>query len=207
MPIASCSTAWAISTSCSSRTPRSPRARSASRSPSAASISAQDIPMCGVPVHAADDYLQRLIAQGHRVAVCEQIEDPAEAQEARAEGGGAPRRGAPRHAGHAHRGEPARCAGAQFPHRACSARASAKAASACFRARLARHFDRRAAGGDGRRAAILPASWRGSRQAKFWSATTRPAIAALRAVIERGWRRAHARARARISISPAASAR
>ena len=80
MPIASCSTAWAISTSCSSRTPRSPRARSASRSPSAASISGEDIPMCGVPVHAADEYLQRLIAQGHRVAVCEQIEDPAEAR-------------------------------------------------------------------------------------------------------------------------------
>jgi DNA mismatch repair protein MutS len=36
--------------------------------------------MCGVPVHAADDYLQRLIAGGHRVAVCEQIEDPAEAK-------------------------------------------------------------------------------------------------------------------------------
>jgi len=40
----------------------------------------QDIPMCGVPVHAADDYLQRLIATGNRVAVCEQIEDPAEAR-------------------------------------------------------------------------------------------------------------------------------
>jgi DNA mismatch repair protein MutS len=40
----------------------------------------EDIPMCGVPVHAADDYLQRLIATGHRVAVCEQIEDPAEAK-------------------------------------------------------------------------------------------------------------------------------
>src|SRR5215510_5077247 len=39
-----------------------------------------DIPMCGVPVHAADDYLQRLIAAGHRVAVCEQTEDPAEAK-------------------------------------------------------------------------------------------------------------------------------
>ncbi|RUV65311.1 DNA mismatch repair protein MutS, partial [Mesorhizobium sp. M1A.F.Ca.IN.022.02.1.1] len=39
-----------------------------------------DIPMCGVPVHAADDYLQKLIAQGFRVAVCEQIEDPAEAK-------------------------------------------------------------------------------------------------------------------------------
>src|SRR6185436_19090895 len=39
-----------------------------------------DIPMCGVPIHAADQYLQRLIALGHRVAVCEQIEDPAEAK-------------------------------------------------------------------------------------------------------------------------------
>ncbi|WP_047461293.1 DNA mismatch repair protein MutS [Rhizobium rhizogenes] len=40
----------------------------------------QDIPMCGVPVHAADDYLQKLISRGFRVAVCEQIEDPAEAK-------------------------------------------------------------------------------------------------------------------------------
>ena len=39
-----------------------------------------DIPMCGVPVDRADDYLQRLIAAGHRVAVCEQTEDPAEAR-------------------------------------------------------------------------------------------------------------------------------
>lgn len=39
-----------------------------------------DIPMCGVPVHAADDYLQKLIAKGFRVAVCEQVEDPAEAK-------------------------------------------------------------------------------------------------------------------------------
>src|SRR5258708_38166234 len=40
----------------------------------------QDIPMCGVPVHRADEYLHRLIASGHRVAVCEQTEDPAEAK-------------------------------------------------------------------------------------------------------------------------------
>lgn len=40
----------------------------------------EDIPMCGVPVHAADDYLQKLIALGYRIAVCEQIEDPAEAK-------------------------------------------------------------------------------------------------------------------------------
>lgn len=40
----------------------------------------QEIPMCGVPVHAADDYLQKLIGLGFRVAVCEQVEDPAEAK-------------------------------------------------------------------------------------------------------------------------------
>lgn len=39
-----------------------------------------EIPMCGVPVHAAETYLQRLIRKGFRVAVCEQTEDPAEAK-------------------------------------------------------------------------------------------------------------------------------
>src|SRR6266705_225946 len=40
----------------------------------------RDIPMCGVPVERAEEYLHRLIALGHRVAVCEQLEDPAEAR-------------------------------------------------------------------------------------------------------------------------------
>ena len=40
----------------------------------------RDIPMCGVPVERSDEYLHRLIALGHRVAVCEQLEDPAEAR-------------------------------------------------------------------------------------------------------------------------------
>src|SRR6202011_3863139 len=40
----------------------------------------RDIPMCGVPIERADEYLHRLIALGHRVAVCEQIEDPAESR-------------------------------------------------------------------------------------------------------------------------------
>ncbi len=39
-----------------------------------------DIPMCGVPVHAADNYLSKLIRKGFRVAVCEQTEDPAAAR-------------------------------------------------------------------------------------------------------------------------------
>jgi DNA mismatch repair protein MutS len=39
-----------------------------------------DIPMCGVPVHTAEQYLERLIRKGFRVAICEQVEDPAEAR-------------------------------------------------------------------------------------------------------------------------------
>jgi DNA mismatch repair protein MutS len=38
------------------------------------------IPMCGVPIHAAESYLARLIRAGHRVAIAEQIESPAEAK-------------------------------------------------------------------------------------------------------------------------------
>src|SRR5713226_2090784 len=39
-----------------------------------------DIPMCGVPVHTAETYLARLIRAGFKVAMCDQIEDPAEAR-------------------------------------------------------------------------------------------------------------------------------
>ncbi len=38
------------------------------------------VPMCGVPYHASESYLQRLIKAGFRVAICEQTEDPAEAK-------------------------------------------------------------------------------------------------------------------------------
>lgn len=40
----------------------------------------QPIPMCGVPIHAAESYLARLIRAGHRVAIAEQTESPAEAK-------------------------------------------------------------------------------------------------------------------------------
>ncbi|SMF74165.1 DNA mismatch repair protein MutS [Tistlia consotensis] len=40
----------------------------------------EEVPMCGVPVHAAEAYLSRLIRQGFKVAICEQLEDPAEAK-------------------------------------------------------------------------------------------------------------------------------
>ncbi len=43
----------------------------------------EPVPMCGVPVHSADAYLARLIKGGHRVAIAEQIESPAEARKAR----------------------------------------------------------------------------------------------------------------------------
>jgi DNA mismatch repair protein MutS len=38
------------------------------------------IPMCGVPFHALDTYLSRLVRQGYRVAICEQVEDPKQAK-------------------------------------------------------------------------------------------------------------------------------
>ncbi len=37
-------------------------------------------PMCGVPFHAADNYISRLVAKGYKVAICEQVEDPKEAK-------------------------------------------------------------------------------------------------------------------------------
>ena len=40
-----------------------------------------DIPMCGVPVHSAEGYLERLIRKGFKVAICEQTEDPAKARQ------------------------------------------------------------------------------------------------------------------------------
>jgi len=45
--------------------------------------SGEPIPMCGVPVHAAESYLARLIKGGNRVAIAEQTESPAEARKAR----------------------------------------------------------------------------------------------------------------------------
>ncbi len=77
----------------------------------------RDIPMCGVPIHRADEYLHRLIALGHRVAVCEQTRGPGRGQEARRQERRAPRRRAPGHARHAHRGHAARRAAQQLSAR------------------------------------------------------------------------------------------
>ncbi|NEW06432.1 DNA mismatch repair protein MutS [Paenibacillus sp. SYP-B3998] len=40
----------------------------------------EKIPMCGVPHHAAENYMSRLIEKGYKVAICEQVEDPSEAK-------------------------------------------------------------------------------------------------------------------------------
>ncbi|MFI3313225.1 MAG: DNA mismatch repair protein MutS [Eubacteriales bacterium] len=38
------------------------------------------IPMCGIPYHASENYIARLVAKGYKVAICEQVENPAEAK-------------------------------------------------------------------------------------------------------------------------------
>ncbi|MBP8820398.1 MAG: DNA mismatch repair protein MutS, partial [Syntrophomonadaceae bacterium] len=38
------------------------------------------VPMCGIPYHAVDNYVSRLINRGHKIAICEQVEDPREAK-------------------------------------------------------------------------------------------------------------------------------
>ncbi len=43
-------------------------------------MNGQEVPMCGVPAHAYENYLAKLIRQGFRVAICEQTEDPAQAK-------------------------------------------------------------------------------------------------------------------------------
>ena len=37
-------------------------------------------PMCGVPFHAVDTYLNKLVSRGYKVAICEQVEDPKQAK-------------------------------------------------------------------------------------------------------------------------------
>ncbi len=43
-------------------------------------LDGENVPMCGVPFHAYENYLSRLIRQGYKVAICEQTEDPKEAK-------------------------------------------------------------------------------------------------------------------------------
>ena len=72
----SCFSAWGTSTKCSSTTP-SLGARVLGITLTARG---DGVPLAGVPVKAAADYLRQLVAAGHRVAVCEQVEDPRKAK-------------------------------------------------------------------------------------------------------------------------------
>src|SRR3977135_1878828 len=61
------------------------------------------IPMCGVPFHAVDGYIARLVKRGFRVAICEQVEDPRKAKgvvKRAGVRGGSP--GSPTHVKHPH---------------------------------------------------------------------------------------------------------
>jgi len=41
---------------------------------------AEEVPLCGIPYHSCQPYLNKLVASGHKVAICEQVEDPREAK-------------------------------------------------------------------------------------------------------------------------------
>ena len=163
----------------------------------------EDIPMCGVPIHRADEYLQRLITRGFPGRRLRADGGSGGSQEARLQGGRASRRRAPRHARHADRGKPARRQGAQLPHRAVQGRRTA-ASKASRRACLARHLDRRVRGGRSRRPPTCRA--RSSRLAPARSSPRTPPRRCGAAQMDRDRAvRRHARARQRTSTASPAS--
>ena len=131
----------------------------------------RDIPMCGVPVHASDGYLLRLIRHGFKVAICEQMEDPAAARKRGQQIRGQARGDPPGHAGHDHRGRVARCARPQLPGRAGRGRRRAGAG-------LARHVDRRLPGPAARRWGRRAGRGAGAPRARRAGAVRTPAGAA-----------------------------
>src|SRR5436189_4235894 len=76
----SSSSGWATSTRCSTKTPSSPRALEITLTSRSKDAGGNGIPMCGVPFHAVDGYLAKLVKKGFRVAICEQVEDPKKAK-------------------------------------------------------------------------------------------------------------------------------
>ncbi len=74
-----CSFGWAISTS-SSTTTRSRPPRRLGLTLTSRDKGKNPIPMAGFPHHQLDGYLAKLIQQGFRVAICEQVEDPKQAK-------------------------------------------------------------------------------------------------------------------------------
>ena len=96
----------------------------------------EEIPMCGVPHHQAERYLHDLIRKGFRVAVAEQMEDPAGSEETRLQGGRTAGSDAACHRRHAHGGGVARRRPPQLPRRLCDG-------GARRRVGLGRRLDRR----------------------------------------------------------------
>ena len=76
----SCSSAWATSTRCSTKTPCRARALELTLTSRSKDANGGGIPMCGVPFHAVDGYIARLVKKGFRVAICDQVEDPRKAK-------------------------------------------------------------------------------------------------------------------------------
>ena len=114
----SCSTGWAISTRCSLTMPwPPPTALDIALTKRGFHLGQEPIAMCGVPVHAAEGYLLTLIRKGFRVAIAEQMEDPAEAKKRGSKSVVAARCGAVGHARHPDRGFPPGSAAAQLPGR------------------------------------------------------------------------------------------
>ncbi len=124
----------------------------------------EDIPMCGVPVERANDYLQKLIALGHRVAVCEQIEDPAEAKKRGAKS--VVRRDVVRLVTPGTITEETLLDPARPNAFAALARARGAGRRLALWARLRRYFDRRLYGRASARRPIFPANWRGWSRAR-----------------------------------------
>ena len=109
---------------------------------------ADEVPMAGVPHHAAASYIARLLAQGHKVAICEQMADPSKTaghRPARGRAGGDARA--------RHRRRAARRAREPLPVRGRASRPAAPTGP-----RAARPLDRRALGGDARRRGCAVAS-------------------------------------------------
>ncbi len=123
-----------------------------------------DIPMCGVPIERADDYLQRLIAQGPSRRGLRATRRPGRGEEARRQIGRQARRRAPRHAGHDHRGAPARA----WPRQPAARRPAREDGRGAFglRPRRARHLDRRFHAERDRRSRPRPSRSRASSRAR-----------------------------------------
>ena len=120
------------------------------------------VPLAGIPYHAVDGYVAKLIAKGYKVALCEQMSDPATTKGHRRAAGRARR-----DAGHGDRGQPARRAGEQLSGVPGARRTAARWRRRCVAGRrrvgVRRHQHGRVRGGRAVAASARRPSWRGIR--------------------------------------------